>query len=145
MVSKFKKSVAVMAMAATLASGSAVAMAAETGDASTAQAEELRDHRRPRVRRTLMTVVTETLGVNRGQVISTIRSGGTLAGLAEEQGVDPAVLIGNLVAVVDGWLDQAVANGRITAAEAAEKLAKATERITNFVNTPHQRGRGTGQ
>jgi hypothetical protein len=145
MVSKFKKSVAVMAMAATLASGSAVAMAAETGDASTAQAQELRDHRRPRVRRTLMTVVTETLGVNRGQVISTIRSGGTLAGLAEEQGVDPAALIGNLVAVVDGWLDQAVANGRITAAEAAEKLAKATERITNFVNTPHQPGRRPGQ
>jgi hypothetical protein len=145
MVSKFKKSVAVMAMAATLASGSAVAMAADAGDPSTAQAQELRDHRRPRVRRTLMTVVTETLGVNRGQVISTIRSGGTLAGLAEEQGVDPAALIGNLVAVVDGWLDQAVANGRITAAEAAEKLAKATERITNFVNTPHQPGRRPGQ
>jgi len=142
---KFKKSLAVMAMAATLACGSAVAMAAETSDTPTAQAQEQRDHRRPRIRRALMTVVTETLGVNRGQVISTIRTGGTLAGLAEEQGVDPAVLIDNLVAVVDGWLDQAVANGRLTADEAAEKLGKATERITNFVNTPHQPGRRPGQ
>lgn len=143
MVSRFKKSLTVMVMTATLVSGSGIALASD--DTSTAQAQEHREHRRPRVRRTFMAVVTETLGVNRGQVISTLRTGGTLAELAEEQGVDPAMLIDNLVAVVDGWLDRAVANGRLSAEEAAEKLATAEERITNFVNTPHQRGQRTDQ
>lgn len=84
-----------------------------------------------------LNVVMETLDVNRGQVISTLRSGGTLAELAEDNGSTGEVLVAALVAQVDSWLQQAVDAGRITAEEAADRLADAEQRITTFVFSTH--------
>lgn len=91
-----------------------------------------------------MEIVMETLDVNRGQVISTLRNGGTLAELAEENGSTGEALVAALVEHVDSRLQQAVDDGRITEEEAAERLVEAEERITNFVFSTHGGPRSVG-
>lgn len=91
----------------------------------------------PRFKGWGMETVMEFLDVSKGEVISTLRTGGTLAELAAENGSSGDELVGALVAVVDSWLQQAVADERITEEEAAEKLAEATDRITNAVFNTH--------
>ena len=70
----------------------------------------------------------------------------TLADLAAANGSSGAELIAYLVAQVEEHLAAAVEEGRITADEAAEKLADAEEHITEMVNgdipEPRQGGRG---
>lgn len=66
----------------------------------------------------------------------------TLADLAAANGSSGAELIAYLVAQVEEHLATAVEEGRITEEEAAEKLADATEHITEMVNSdiPEPRG-----
>ena len=70
----------------------------------------------------------------------------SLAELAAANGSSGAELIAYLVSQVEEHLATAVEEGRLTEAEAAEKLATAEERITELVNgdipEPRQGGRG---
>jgi hypothetical protein len=71
--------------------------------------------------------------------------GATLASVAEEQGVDVQVVIDALVAEAEEHLAQAVEAGRLTRAEADEKLADIEARITERVNSDDPGpGRGFG-
>ena len=87
----------------------------------------------------------EFLDVNKGQIVSTLAKGDTLADLATEQGSSGDELVDALVAVVDTRLQQAVTDGTITEEEAADYLARAKDRITNAVFEPHHPGRGNGE
>lgn len=58
----------------------------------------------------------------------------TLAQIAADQGVDVQAVIDALVADATADLDQAVADGKLTAEQAAERKANLTERITKMVN-----------
>ena len=72
--------------------------------------------------------------------------GTTLADVAEAQGVDVQTLVDALVAAARERLDAAVADGRLTQAEADEKAAGLEARITEMVNSeiPERGFRGRG-
>jgi polyhydroxyalkanoate synthesis regulator phasin len=78
--------------------------------------------------------IAEAIGIETSELIDAIRDGSTIAEIAAINGVDAQVVIDAAVAEVAEHLDAAVANGRLTEEEAAEKLAEATERITARVN-----------
>jgi len=93
-------------------------------------------------RRLLMDTVQEVLSVNQGQLVSHIRTGGTLAELAEENGSSGPELEVALVSAVDARLDQAVADGDIDEERAADLLEKATARIAEVVYKMYLPGNG---
>ncbi len=81
-----------------------------------------------------METAAETLGMSVADLRTALRDGQTLAEVAEAQGVEVQTLIDALVAEVKEHLDEHVADGDMTQEEADEKLAEATERITDRVN-----------
>lgn len=81
-----------------------------------------------------METAAETLGMSVADLRTALRDGQTLAEVAEAQGVEVQTLIDALVAEVKEHLDQHVTDGDMTQEEADEKLADATERITERVN-----------
>lgn len=65
------------------------------------------------------------------ELVAALREGATLADLAGEAA---RALADHLVGLAQAHLDQAVADGRLTEEEAAERLAEATERLTDLMN-----------
>ena len=91
---------------------------------------------------TVVETVEELLSVNQGQIVSHLRTGGTLAELADEHGSSGETLADALVVIVDAHLDEKVASGAITQERADELLTKATGKIDDVVYQVHQPGRG---
>jgi hypothetical protein len=81
--------------------------------------------------------IAEALGLDVDTLRDELRSGSTLADVAAEQGVDIQVLVDLMVAEAAERVDQAVANGRLDEARAAEKLADIEERVTAHLNGEH--------
>ncbi len=110
-----------------------------TDEQAAAVADTLAEHM-PRLRhgigRGLVAVqeAADFLGMSRPDLVEALRDGSTLAQIAEAGELDPSELIHHLVGVAEERLDEAVADGRITEDEKAERLAEATERITDLVN-----------
>ena len=80
-------------------------------------------------------VVAGIIGIDAESLREQLRAGSSLAEIAEANGVDPQVVIDALVAEATEHLALAVENGRLTQAEADERLADLTERTTERVNT----------
>ena len=78
--------------------------------------------------------LAEVLGIDAEALHEALRSGETLAQVAEANGVDPQTVIDAMVAQATTRIDEAVADGKLDAAEADEKKAELTERITTMVN-----------
>lgn len=78
--------------------------------------------------------VAGILGMTEDELKEALRSGDTLAEIAEANGVDPQTVIDTLVADAEAKLAEAVENDRLTQEEADEIAANLDERITNFVN-----------
>ena len=85
--------------------------------------------------------LTEVLGLERDELREALAGGQTIAEIAEANGVEVQAVIDALVAELDEHLAQAVADGRLTDDEAAEKRADAVERITAMVNGELELGR----
>ena len=79
-------------------------------------------------------VVTELIGIDAETLRAELQGGATLVEVAEANGVTEAELVDALVAHQTERLDQAVADGKLTAEEAAEKSADLEERVTARVN-----------
>ena len=79
-------------------------------------------------------VVTELLDIDRETLRAELQGGATLVEVAEANGVTEAELVDALVAHRTERIEQAVADGKLTADEAAEKTADLEERITARVN-----------
>ena len=86
----------------------------------------------------------EDLGITREEVRAAAQAGKTLAQLAEEQGVSSEKVVDALVAAAQERLKAAVADGRLTQAEADEKAAELKTRITESLDDPIRHGRGRG-
>jgi hypothetical protein len=84
----------------------------------------------------------EAIGVELPVLLESLREGQTIAEVAAANGVDTQDVVDALVAVHQARLDELVAEGSITAAEASERAAAALERITAFVNGEIGFGRG---
>ncbi|MEM7337952.1 MAG: hypothetical protein AAF467_04835 [Actinomycetota bacterium] len=89
--------------------------------------------------------VADLIGVDVDTLREGREAGMTLAEIAAENGVDTDTLVAGLVDLASERMAEAVEAGRIDQADADEKLADATERITELVNAePGERGEGRG-
>jgi polyhydroxyalkanoate synthesis regulator phasin len=90
--------------------------------------------------------VAEELGLTTDEIRSALEDGQSLADLAAANGSSADALVSVLVAEAQTHLDEHVADGDLTQAEADERLADMTERITAMVNgeMPTFEGRGPG-
>lgn len=79
-------------------------------------------------------VAAKAIGVTQDELIAALRSGQSLAQVAESKGVAAQTVIDALVAEAKTALAAKVASGELTQAQADEKAARLTERITDLVN-----------
>ena len=86
----------------------------------------------------------EAIGIDVEALVDALRDGQTLAEIAEANGVEPQAVIDAMVAAAQERIDAAVEAGRLDEAEAAERTADVTERITELVNEGFQFHRGDG-
>lgn len=91
-----------------------------------------------------LAAAAEALGLTEDEVQTALRSGQSLADLAEQEGVESAALVDALVAAAEERLAEAVADGRLTQAEADERAASLEERITASLDEVRGPGRGHG-
>lgn len=92
-----------------------------------------------------LSVAATFLGLDREELRTQLQEGKTLAEIAGDR---TDALIAALVTHGERHLDDAVAHGRLTQAEADEKKAELPERMTTFVNAElpaEGKGRGPGQ
>ncbi len=76
----------------------------------------------------------EALGLTTDALRQQLEAGSTIAEVAQTAGVDPQTVIDAMVADLAAHLDEEVASGEHTQEEADQKMADATERITDMVN-----------
>ena len=100
----------------------------------------LRHRARVRLRRLLRGaagVVTTTIGIDRPTLREELRSGKTVAEIANEHNVAPQTVIDALVTAATKRLDAAVAAGHLSAARASKIEQRLPDRITKLVNNWH--------
>lgn len=87
------------------------------------------------------------IGISVDELRTALRDGQSVADVAKSKGVDSEKVVSALVGQLKTRLDEAVAAGRITQAQADEKVANATEPIRAFVNgaAPFKGGFGPGR
>ena len=85
------------------------------------------------------------LGVTADDLRTALQDGQTIAQVAESKGVSVQTVIDAMVGELKTHLAEEVASGEHTQEEADQKLADATERITDMVNNGMpERGAGPG-
>ena len=87
-----------------------------------------------------MDVAAQALGMTADELHTALKGGQTLAQVAESKGVNVQVVVDALIASATNHINEKVASGDITQAEADEKLANVTERVTERVNNPRPEG-----
>lgn len=85
-------------------------------------------------------VAAQSLGMSADELQTALKGGQTLAQVAESKGVNVQVVVDALVASATNHINEEVASGELTQAEADEKLANVTERVTERVNNPRPEG-----
>jgi hypothetical protein len=80
------------------------------------------------------------LGVSEADLRAELQNGATIAKVAQAKGVDVQKVIDAMVAGFKAHLAQEVTSGEHTQAEADQKLADATQRITDMVNNGAPQG-----
>lgn len=136
---------ALAAVAVAVAGFVAVPVMAQEATSEPAQETAISQaHRQGRFDGAFVDVVLEVTGLSRGEVISLVREGATLADLAEANGSSGDALVGALMAVVDERIDAATADGRLDDSQAAQLRLEAEERIDRavFDTKPHRPGLG---
>ena len=76
----------------------------------------------------------DLIGLSVDEVRAQLAEGATLAEIAGTHGVDEGALVDAMTAPVAGQIDRAVKGGRLTEEEAAEALAKVTERVSEAIH-----------
>jgi hypothetical protein len=98
----------------------------------------------PRLRRWVEGVVktsADTIGIQPKDLVTELKSGKSIAQVAQEHNVDPQKVIDALVAKADARIDQAVQNGKLTQDRANTLKAKvpdAAAKVVNKVRGQHQ-------
>jgi hypothetical protein len=89
---------------------------------------------RPGMRRKIVGAIAETIGISASDLKSGVDAGKTIAEIADANGSSAQKVIDALVADVTAHLDAEVASGEHTQAEADQRIADITTRITTMVN-----------
>lgn len=138
---RFGKSLVVLLVIGSLMVGASAAFAAETDQAPTDRRTDVATDRPVgKFGQWVISNTMEILDVNRGQIVSTLAQGGTLADLAVEQGSSGDALADALVAIAQERADEAVANGDATEEQAAAFMERIAEAIDKAVFEPHHPG-----
>lgn len=87
-----------------------------------------------------MDVAAQALGMMADELHTALDGGQTLAQVASDKGVNVQVVIDALVASATNHINEEVTSGEITQAEADQKLADLTQRVTDRVNNPRPEG-----
>jgi hypothetical protein len=142
MDSKIKKLVAGVALAGALTAGTAGVAFAADGTTGTTDPSAQTTRRHPllrlQVRRAVVKVVTDTLGVTREELRDALKSGQTLSEYTTSLGKDPQTVVDALTNAANTKLDQLAADGRISQERADAAKSKLPERIDKLMN--HQFG-----
>lgn len=94
---------------------------------------------RMRALRGAVKTAADTIGIEPHDLVTEVRSGKTVAQVAEEHGKSGQAVIDAIVAAGDARIDQAVTNGKLTADQAAKVKARIATAAERFVNeTPHR-------
>lgn len=97
-------------------------------------------HRQHRALKAAIKTAADTIGIQPKDLVTELRSGKSVADVANEHNVDPQKVVDAIVAKIDAKLDEAVTNGKITQERADELKAKAPEKVTKMVNAHHTPG-----
>lgn len=89
----------------------------------------LREQRRHRIRTGALHLAGEVLGLPAGELRSRLQAGETLAEVAGSQGVAVDDLVAGLLEPLEQQLEVAVRRGRLSAEQAADRLASAEEQL----------------
>ena len=92
----------------------------------------------------LLTVAAEKLGMTEAELMTELHGGNTIAGLAEEKGVDTQVITDAYLAQWKEKLDAQVADGTLTREEADAKLAEKTEAVPDRLTSTWEKMGGPG-
>ena len=84
-------------------------------------------------RRQAPEAVQELLGLSPEELREQLRDGATLGDIATAQGIDPQDVVDAIVAEMTERVDAAVADGKLDADAAAERLAEAEQRVSDRV------------
>lgn len=95
------------------------------------------------VRRDMIQAVSTKLGVTPQDLMTEMRSGKSLAQVAQAHNVSRDDLKATMTATLKADLDKAVAAGKLTQAKADEVMAKFTQHVDELID--HTGGRGKGQ
>ncbi len=92
----------------------------------------------------LMTTVAKDLNISTSTLQSDLKSGKSIASIAQAQGVSTATLITDLETAATANLAQAVSSNKLTSTQEQQMAANIDQRITDFVNGTMPQGRGHG-
>ena len=76
----------------------------------------------------------DTIGIPAKDLLEALKGGQSIAQVAAAHGIDPQAVIDDLTADATARIDQAVADGKLTAERAATMKEKLPERVTTIVN-----------
>ncbi len=92
-----------------------------------------------------ISVAADELGMTVQDLVSELQDGKTIADVATAKGVDPQAIADAFVAQHTEWLNEAVADGRITQEQADQMLQHMTEEVQEHLTEPFPfEGRGPG-
>ena len=99
-----------------------------------------RGHRHHRGARVAIESAADAIGISVDDLVAELRGGATIAEVAGDNDVDAESVIDAIVATAGEHLADAVADGRLSDDEAAERLAGIEERAADMVNGEFEPG-----
>ena len=106
---------------------------------STIKEKETNHHKRGPKRGAFIGKVLLEVGLDPASVREGFANGQTLGDTAEANGISPETIVDAIVDAMTERLNQAIADGKLTPEEAAEKAAGIPERATGIVDTIPER------
>ncbi len=118
---------------ATVPAGAATTASAPTHPGYLRLHTSVRGHRRE-LRRAGVVISAKAIGITPKALVTDLKSGNSIAGVAGQHNVGAQTVIGDLVSAADGRINRAATNGKLTATEANRLEAALPGRIAKFVN-----------
>lgn len=139
---KMKQLIAGVVTAGVLVTGTAAAAGADTSSTTapaTATASK-HDHRhlKHRLLRAGAKVAATTIGISTRDLVSEVRSGSSVAQVAQAHDVDPQTVIDAVVQAGDAKIDQLAQAGKISAERAAKLKERLPQLVTKIVHRVHE-------
>ena len=129
-----KQLVATVVLAGAVTAGTAGVAVAADGDSATAADPSAQVRHPRRLVRAAGAVVANAVGIERAELRDALKSGQSIAEVAQANGVDPQVVLDAVLDAVNDRVDRAVTNGRISEERGATIKAEAAERVPNLLD-----------